>query len=231
MTRCSHGICSMLPLWGDAFCWHRYTASMLCFGQRHPWCRAFTASIPRSCATVPALIVQLTFTSWSNLLCSRVSASAASPRSVFHGSQQPTIWPSSCRAGPLPTLCLLWPDGISLPRPVPALRRARFTAFAAHPIPPLRRGAIPCPLRSGSRSTRRLPSLATLVQQGDTVAHLRHPSARLSLRCTCNRDSRTVVVWYLIYPYITTPRTRQEEGRLQRSCIGLLPTGRGALGW
>ena len=92
-------------------------------------------------------------------------------------------------------------------------------------------GAISCPLRSGSRSTRRLPSLATLVQQGDTVAHLRHTSARLSLRCTCNRDSRTVVVWYLIYPYITTPRTRQEEGRLQRSCIGLLPTGRGALGW
>ena len=62
--------------------------------------------------------------------------------------------------------------------------------------------------------------------------NLRHStSARLSLRCTCNRDSRTVVVWYLIYPYITTPRTRQEEGRLQRSCIGLLPTGRGALGW
>ena len=126
---------------------------------------------------------------------------------------------------------LLWPDGISLPRPVPALRRARFAAFAAHPIPPLHRGAIPCPLRPGLRSTRRLPSLTTLVQQGDTVAHLRHTSARLSLRCTCNRDSRTVVVWYLIYPYITTPRTRQEEGRLQRSCIGLLPTGRGALGW
>ena len=216
---------------GAMLCWHRYTASMLCFERRHPWCRAFNASIPRSCATVPALIVQLTFTFWSNF-----SALASPPRRRrLAVSFMDRSSPPSGRLAAVLDRCLrfalLWPDGISLPRPVPALRRARFAAFAAHPIPPLRRGAIPCPLRSGSRSTRRLPSLATLVQQGDTVAHLRHTSARLSLRCTCNRDSRTVVVWYLIYPYITTPRTRQEEGRLQRSCIGLLPTGRGALGW
>ena len=83
------------------------------------------------------------------------------------------------------------------------------------------------------RSTPRLPSLAPLVHQGDTVAQ----SATLKIRATqafgarATGILRTVVVWYLIYPYITTPRTRQEEGRLQRSCIGLLPTGRGALGW
>lgn len=208
--------------------WHLFHASSLrrCFC----WPR-YTASMPRSCATVPALIVQLTFTFWSNF-----SALASPPRRRrLAVSFMDRSSPPSGRLAAVLDRCLrfalLWPNGISLPRPVPALRRARFAAFAAHPIPPLRRGAIPCPLRSGSRSTRRLPSLATLVQQGDTVAHLRHPSARLSLRCTCNRDSRTVVVWYLIYPYITTPRTRQEEGRLQRSCIGLLPTGRGALGW
>ena len=44
---------------------------------------------------------------------------------------------------------LLWPNGISLPRPVPALRRARFAAFAAHTVSPLHRGAIPYLLRPG----------------------------------------------------------------------------------
>ena len=193
-----------------------------------PCIQCFHATV---CATVPALIVQLTFTFWSNF-----SALASPPRRRrLAVSFMDRSSPPAGRLAAVLDCCLrfalLWPNGISLPRPVPALRRARVTAFAAPPSPPLRRGAAPCPLRSRSRGTRRLPSLATLVQQGDTVAHLRHPSARLSLRCTCNRDSRTVVVWYLIYPYITTPRTRQEEGRLQRSCIGLLPTGRGALGW
>ena len=213
------------------FCWPRYTASMLCFGRRHPWCRAFNASMPRSVR--PCLHSSCSLRLPLGLIYSALVSPPRRRRLAVSFMDRSS--PPSGRLAAVLDRCLrfalLWPDGISLPRPVPALRRARFTAFAAHPIPPLRRGAIPCPLRSGSRSTRRLPSLATLVQQGDTVAHLRHPSARLSLRCTCNRDSRTVVVWYLIYPYITTPRTRQEEGRLQRSCIGLLPTGRGALGW
>ena len=127
---------------------------------------------------------------------------------------------------------LLWPNGISLPRPVPALRRARFAAFAAHTISPLHRGAIPYLLRPGlaqhtALALPRHPRATGRYRRASAT----HTSARLSLRCTCNRDSRTVVVWYLIHPYITTPRTRQEEGRLQRSCIGLLLTGRGALGW
>ena len=216
---------------GAMLCWHRYTASMLCFERR-------TLGAVRSMLPYHGLVRPCLHSSCSlRLPFGLIYSALASPprRRRLAVSFMDRSSPPSGRLAAVLDRCLrfalLWPDGISLPRPVPALRRARFAAFAAHPIPPLHRGAIPCPLRSGSRSMRRLPSLATLVQQGDTVAHLRPTSARLSLRCTCNRDSRTVVVWYLIYPYITTPRTRQEEGRLQRSCIGLLPTGRGALGW
>ena len=93
---------------------------------------------------------------------------------------------------------------------VPALRRR--TSLLLQPIP--------CP----AASQRHTISLRLGFAPPVALAHPLRPratgrdrralataSARLRLRCTCNRDSRTVVVWYLIHPYITTPRTRQEE--------------------
>ena len=57
------------------FCWPRYTASMLCFGRRHPWCRAFNASMPRSVRPCLHSSCSLRFPFWSNF-----SALASPPR-------------------------------------------------------------------------------------------------------------------------------------------------------
>ena len=136
----------MLPLWGDAllasvYCFHAllWTAPPLV-----PCIQCFYTTV---LWTVPALIVQLTFTFWSNF-----SALASPPRRRrLAVSFMDRSSPPSGRLAAVLDRCLrfalLWPNGISLPRPVPALRRARFAAFAAHTISPLHRGAIPYLLR------------------------------------------------------------------------------------
>ena len=141
-------------------------------------------------------------------------------RSFSHGSQQPTIWPSSCRVGLLPTLCSIMAYGnfsLTAPRCLHCAGARRCSCSPCHASPP--RGAIPSRCASAA-----LPvALAHPLRPRATGRYRRAlatPSARLSLRCTCNRDSRTVVVWYLIHPYITTPRTRQEELPLITSPCG-----------
>ena len=202
------------------FRWPRYPASMLCFGRRHPWCRAFNASMPRSSATVPALIVQLTFTFWSNF-----SALAPPPRRRrLAVSFMDRSSPPSGRLAAVLDRCLrfalLWPDGISLPRPVPALRRARFAAFAAHPIPPLRRGhPMPAALRLAQHAALALPRhpRATGRYRRASATHIRATKPSVHLQQGFSHGRGVVSNLSLHYNSSDATRRRSVTAELYRS--------------